>query len=135
MNSRKALYLIYGYSLSIIIYNPINMSHEQEKNLYLTDHTFEQAITKSPRIVLVDFFAPWCGPCRMMSPIIEELASEYTGKADIYKINLDENSQAPSKHMVRSIPTLIFFKEGEPIERLVGAVSKTVLQEKLDKYI
>jgi thioredoxin 1 len=110
------------------------MSHEQEKNLYLTDHTFEQA-TNSPRIVLVDFFAPWCGPCRMMSPIIEELASEYAGKADIYKINIDENSQAPSKHMVRSIPTLIFFQEGAPIERLVGAISKTVLQEKLDKYI
>jgi thioredoxin 1 len=107
--------------------------NEGKKALYLTDAEFDKAL-ESSNPILVDFWAPWCGPCRMMSPIIDELAEDYEGKVDIYKINIDENSQAPSKYSIRSIPTLIIFKKGQPVERIVGAASKIALEEKLDMY-
>lgn len=105
----------------------------EEKDIHLTDAEFDSAL-QSSNPVLVDFWAPWCGPCRMMSPIIDELAEEYKGKADIYKLNIDENSQAPTKYNVRSIPTMIIFKNGQAVERIVGGLSKIALEEKLDIY-
>ncbi|OJW67181.1 MAG: thioredoxin [Candidatus Amoebophilus sp. 36-38] len=105
----------------------------ENRSLHLTDADFDQAL-KSSKPVLVDFWASWCGPCRMLGPIIEELAEDYQGRADIYKVNIDENSVAPNKYSIRSIPTMIIFKNGEPIERIVGVVSKIALEEKLDMY-
>ncbi|ACE06045.1 hypothetical protein Aasi_0649 [Candidatus Amoebophilus asiaticus 5a2] len=105
----------------------------KEKDIHLTDAEFDKAL-QSSNPVLVDFWAPWCGPCRMMSPIIDELAKEYEGKADIYKLNIDENSQVPTKYSIRSIPTMIIFKNGQAVERIVGGLSKIALEEKLDIY-
>jgi thioredoxin 1 len=105
----------------------------EEKDIHLTDAEFDKALLSS-NPVLVDFWAPWCGPCRMMSPIIDELAKEYEGRADIYKLNIDENSQAPTKYSIRSIPTMIIFKNGQAVERIVGGLSKIALEEKLDIY-
>jgi len=105
----------------------------EEKDIHLTDAEFDKAL-QSSNPVLVDFWAPWCGPCRMMSPIIDELAKEYEGKADIYKLNIDENSQAPTKYSIRSIPTMIIFKNGQAVEHIVGGLSKIALEEKLDIY-
>ena len=106
----------------------------ENKSIHLTDAEVDQAL-KSSKPVLVDFWASWCGPCRMMGTIIEELATDYEGRADIYKLNIDENSVTPNKYSIRSIPTMIIFKNGEPVERIVGAVSKIALEEKLDMYI
>lgn len=101
--------------------------------LTLTDQNFEQEIIKSKGPALVDFWAPWCGPCRLMGPIVDKLAEEYNGKAiKIGKMNVDENSTTPSKFGVMSIPTLIFFKNGKPMEQLVGAQKEEELKKIID---
>ena len=100
----------------------------------VTDATFEAQVLKSATPVLVDFWAPWCGPCRAIGPMIEELATEYQGKLVIAKMNVDENPATPGKYGIRAIPTLILFKNGEVVEQITGAVSKsnivTVLEQK-----
>lgn len=104
------------------------MAHE------ITDATFEQEVLKSEVPVLVDFWAPWCGPCRTLGPIVEELAKDNEGKAvKIVKLNVDDNQEFPSKYGVMSIPTMIFFKGGQPQEQLVGVQDKATLQAKLDE--
>lgn len=100
----------------------------------LSDANFEKQIKKSKGIALVDFWAPWCGPCQMMGPIIEELAKEYQDKIKIGKLNVDENPQTAQEFQVMSIPTLIIFKDGQETERITGAQDKETLQEKLDKF-
>ncbi len=101
----------------------------------ITDANFESLVIKSDKPVLIDFWAPWCGPCRAIAPIIDELSEEYEGKASIYKMNVDENTATPAKYAIRAIPTLMIFKNGELQEQIVGGVSKEQLQEALDKAL
>ncbi|MBX2946172.1 MAG: thioredoxin [Cyclobacteriaceae bacterium] len=100
------------------------------KTIELTDSTFDQTI-KSDKPVLVDFWAEWCGPCKMIGPVVEELAGEYEGKAVVAKINVDENPQTAAKFGIRSIPTLLVFKGGQIVDKQIGAVPKSVLAQKL----
>lgn len=103
--------------------------------LDITDSTFEQEVLKSPVPVLVDFWAPWCGPCRSVAPVLEELAKEYQGKLKIVKINVDDNKEAATRYQVRGIPNLILFNGGQSQEQIVGAVPKQDLVAAIKKVI
>ncbi|MDR2743977.1 MAG: thioredoxin [Desulfovibrio sp.] len=100
---------------------------------HVTDATFENLVIKADMPVLVDFWAPWCGPCRALGPVIDEIAKEYDGKIRVYKINVDENPVTPAKFAIRAIPTLILFKNGETLEQVTGGVAKTAITDLLDK--
>ena len=104
------------------------------KTLEITDSNFNNVISKN-KTVLVDFWAEWCGPCRMISPIIEELANEYEGKAIIGKLDVDSNQESSVKYGVRSIPTILTFKDGEIVDRQVGAVPKEILKNVIDSQL
>jgi thioredoxin 1 len=99
------------------------------------DSTFEQEVLKCDLPVLVDFWAPWCGPCRAMGPVIDELANEYVGRLKVLKMNVDENPASPSKYGIRAIPTLILFKGGEVVDQSTGAVSKSTIKDMVDKKL
>ena len=104
------------------------------KTLEITDSNFNNVISKN-KTVLVDFWAEWCGPCRMIGPVIEELANEYEGKAIIGKLDIDSNQESSVKYGVRSIPTILTFKDGEIIDRQVGAVPKKTLTNVIDSQL
>lgn len=104
------------------------------KPLEITDTNFE-AIINSDKPVLVDFWAEWCGPCKMIGPIVEELANDYDGKAVIGKVDVDTNPEVSAKFGIRSIPTLLVFKNGQIVDKQVGAVPKSVLSQKLDAQL
>lgn len=101
----------------------------------LTDKNFESEVLKSKDVVLVDFWAPWCGPCRMLEPIVEELAKDFEGKAKVGKVNVDESPQTAGQYGVMSIPTIIIFKDGNPTETFVGVQPKEVLADKLKSLV
>ncbi|MCL5019380.1 MAG: thioredoxin [Patescibacteria group bacterium] len=103
--------------------------------LTITDDNFDVEVMQSNSPVLVDFWAEWCAPCRMVGPVIDELAEEYKEKIKIGKVNVDENSQTPSKFGIMSIPTLMFFKGGEPVKTLIGAQSKETLKREIDSIL
>jgi thioredoxin 1 len=103
--------------------------------LYVTDDTFETDVLNSSAPVLVDYWAEWCGPCKMIAPILEEIASEYSGKIKVAKLNIDDNPQTPPKYGIRGIPTLMLFKNGEVEATKVGALSKSQLTAFLDSNI
>ena len=103
--------------------------------LKLTADNFQSEVLKAEVPVLVDFWAPWCGPCKMIAPIIDELASEQEGRLRVGKVNTDENAQLAGEYGVMSIPTLILFKDGEAVERLVGFMSKKDLEAAIDKVV
>jgi thioredoxin 1 len=103
--------------------------------LEITDANFEELVLKSDKPVLVDFWAEWCGPCRMVGPVVEELAKEYEGKAVIGKVNVDQNSKIPAEFGIRNIPTILFFKNGQMVEKHVGVAAKSVLAGKLDTHM
>ena len=102
------------------------------KALEFTDAAFQSDVLESDGPVLVDFWAPWCGPCRAIAPLIEELAGQYDGKAKIGKVNVDENPETAQKYEVMNIPTLILFKDGQIAERFMGLVAKSKLESAID---
>ena len=101
----------------------------------VTDGTFEEEVVKSEVPVLVDFWADWCAPCKMIAPIVEDLAGEYDGKVKFAKLDVDANPQAATTYGVRGIPTLLIFKGGSPVDQVVGAVPKAVLKSRLEDAI
>jgi thioredoxin 1 len=101
--------------------------------IVFADNNFEQEVVKSELPVLVDFWAPWCGPCQMMGPIIEELAKEFSGKVKVGKLNVDENSATAQKYSIMSIPSLKIFKGGQVVKEFIGVQSKETLKEELEK--
>lgn len=103
--------------------------------LELTDSNFEVEALNTDKPVMVDFWAEWCGPCRMVGPIVEEVANEYAGKAVVGKVNVDHNPAVAQKYGIRSIPTILFFKNGEIVDRQVGAVPKAALVKKLEAQL
>ena len=100
----------------------------------LTDATFSQAVEKYP-LVVVDFWAPWCGPCRMVSPIVEELSRDYAGRVAFGKVNVDENPMVSSSFGIQSIPTIMFFSRGRAVDAVIGAVPKQVLESRMRPYL
>jgi thioredoxin 1 len=100
--------------------------------LELTDSNFEETVLNSDKPVMVDFWAVWCGPCRMVGPIVEELSNDYNGKAVVGKVDVDNNQAIAAKYGIRNIPTILFFKNGEVVDKSVGAVPKDKLAEKLN---
>ncbi|WP_461209377.1 thioredoxin [Desulfocurvus sp. DL9XJH121] len=103
--------------------------------LQVTDSSFETEVLQSDVPVLVDFWAPWCGPCRAMGPVVDELATEFSGQIRVVKMNVDENQSTPSKYGIRAIPTLILFKGGEVLEQVTGAVSKSSIKEMISSKL
>ncbi|GGP62501.1 thioredoxin [Shewanella algicola] len=106
-----------------------------DKIVYLSDDSFENDVLKSDLPILVDFWAEWCGPCKMIAPILNDVAEEYAGKLVVAKLNVDQNNVSPAKYGVRGIPTLLMFKGGELVATKVGALSKTQLKEFIDAKI
>ncbi|MFT4680065.1 MAG: thioredoxin 1 [Litorivivens sp.] len=103
--------------------------------LEFTDSNFQELALDSDKPVMIDFWAEWCGPCRMVGPIVEEMSGEYEGKAIIGKVNVDENPDISMKYGIRNIPTIIFLKNGEMVDKSVGAVPKNILTEKIDNLL
>jgi len=101
----------------------------------LSDSQFESLVINAQLPTLVDFWAPWCGPCRAMAPVIQQISEEYAGRLNVYKMNVDENPISPAKFNIRAIPTLIFFKNGEVVEQHTGGMSPDDLKDFIDKKV
>ncbi len=105
------------------------------KPIEVTDSSFDNEVVQSASPVLVDFWAEWCGPCKMIAPVVEEIAKDYDGKLKVAKVDVDSNPQSAGKFGVRSIPTLLLFKDGQVVDQIIGAVPKRHLIEKIEKHV
>ena len=105
------------------------------KPIHITDDSIDKVLATKDKPVIIDFWAEWCGPCHMIAPILEEIAEEFEGKALVTKLNVDENRVSAEKYGIRSIPTLLFFKNGEVVDQQIGVVPKQILSEKLNRFI
>lgn len=101
----------------------------------VTDKNFDTEVLQQDGVTLVDFWAPWCGPCRIIAPVIDELAAEYEGKANIVKLNVDDNPQTAGRFGIQSIPTLLLFKEGQVVDSIIGLQTKAALAAKIDAHV
>ena len=107
------------------------MNQPNTSYLTLTDQNFQQKVIQNSQPVVVDFWAPWCGPCQVMNPVIQDLATEYAGQVTVGKVNVDEQPQTPAQYGVQSIPTIKIFKNGQIVDQVIGAVPKKVLADKI----
>jgi thioredoxin 1 len=105
------------------------------KPIHVSDAEFQEKVLNSATLVVVDFWAPWCGPCRMVAPILDELANDYDGKIVVAKVNTDENPEWAMKYGVQGIPTMLFVKDGELVDRMVGAAPKPFIQQRVDNLL
>lgn len=128
--SQKVRNIGYGNILVIKMVRTSRMAASQ-----VTDSSFKQEVLESEVPVLVDFWAPWCGPCRMVAPVVDEISEQYDGQIKVVKVNTDENPSVASQYGIRSIPTLMIFKGGQRVDMVVGAVPKTTLSNTLEKYL
>ena len=103
--------------------------------LEINDANFEELVLQADKPVLVDFWAEWCGPCRMVGPLVEELAKEYEGRVEIGKMNVDDNVETPETYGIRNIPTILFFKDGKLVDKQIGATQKTVIASKVEALL
>jgi thioredoxin 1 len=101
----------------------------------VTSANFEAEVLKSDTLVMVDFWAPWCGPCKMIAPTVEALAQEYEGRCKVVKLNTDENQDVATRYQIMGIPTLLFIKDGQPVDKVVGAASSQQLKEKIEAHL
>ena len=108
---------------------------DEKRTKSIDDAQFQTEVLEAPQLQLVDFWAEWCGPCKKLSPAIESLAEEYAGRVGVHKMNVDENSATPARYEIRGIPTVLIFKDGELVDRVVGAVPKDVLKQSIEKYL
>ncbi len=109
-----------------------SQTHETVETIHLTERNFDEALAASEGLAMVDFWAAWCGPCKVIAPVLEEVAHASGGRVTLMKVNVDENAGLAARYGIRSIPTILFFKEGVVVDRLVGAVPKAVLQKVVD---
>jgi len=112
---------------------PLKIEHG--KTVVVNDATFQQEVIQSALPVFLDCWAPWCGPCRMLAPIVEQLATELSGRVKVAKLNVDENQQTATQFGIQSIPTMLIFKDGQPVDRLVGAQPKPAIMARIKQYI
>jgi len=103
--------------------------------LAVTSDTFEQEVLKADTLVMVDFWAPWCGPCKMVAPTVEALSNEYEGRCKVVKVNTDENQDVATRYQIMGIPTLLFVKDGQPVDKVVGAASPQQLKDKIEAHL
>ena len=111
------------------------MNQEQQSYVTLTDRNFQREVIESQKPVLVDFWAPWCGPCQAMGPVIKELAEEFQSRAVVAKVDVDNNQEIAGRYGIQSIPTLMIFQNGEVVDQMVGTMPKKALAEKLEKQL